>query len=80
MPADSNGLALSRSPAEILALVFLGSPDTPGGFFPNGLNGVVGSESHSSTVAWTVCHIRLNTTLFDIYDKHICCIIRAGSK
>lgn len=44
VPADSNGLALSRSPAEILALVFLGSPDIPGGFFPNGLNGAVGSK------------------------------------
>ena len=34
MPATSNGLAFARTPAEILALVFLGSPNSPGGFFP----------------------------------------------
>ena len=55
VPADSNGLALSRTPAEILALVFLGSPNTPGGFFPNGLNGAVGSESNVISVAVHLC-------------------------
>lgn len=34
VPTDSNGLVYSRSIAEIMAIVYLGSADTPGGFFP----------------------------------------------
>lgn len=38
VPADSNGIAYSRTPQEVLAIVYLGG-ETEGGFFPNGLNG-----------------------------------------
>lgn len=38
VPTDSNGIAYSRSTAEVLKIVYLGGT-TSGGFFPNGLNG-----------------------------------------
>jgi hypothetical protein len=38
VPADSNGIAYSRTPQEVLSIVYLGG-ETEGGFFPNGLNG-----------------------------------------
>lgn len=39
VPSGAYNIALSRTPAEVLAIVYLGSPSTPGGFFPNGVNG-----------------------------------------
>lgn len=38
VPTDANGIAFSRSPAQVKAIVLLGGTDK-GGFFPNGLNG-----------------------------------------
>lgn len=42
VPADSNGIAYSRTPQEVLSIVYLGG-ETEGGFFPKGLNGNVSS-------------------------------------
>lgn len=40
VPADSNGIAYSRTPQEVLSIVYLGG-ETEGGFFPKGLNGTL---------------------------------------
>ncbi|KAG5191724.1 ferritin-like domain-containing protein, partial [Tribonema minus] len=37
-PADDNALAYAREAEEVLAIVYLGSSDKPGGFFPCGIN------------------------------------------
>lgn len=39
VPTDPDGIAFSRTPAQVLAIVYLGDASTPGGFFPEGLNG-----------------------------------------
>ena len=44
IPAGPDGLAFSRTPTEILAIVYLGNASQPGGFFPNGVNGVIGGQ------------------------------------
>lgn len=45
VPTDSNGIAYSRSPANVLNIVYLTPKSTDrGGFFPNGVNG----ELHTS--------------------------------
>ncbi|MDO9428644.1 MAG: ferritin-like domain-containing protein [Methylobacterium sp.] len=41
VPTDSNALAISRTPAQVLAIVYASGTAQPGGFFPNGLNGAV---------------------------------------
>ena len=41
VPSGGYNIAFSRTPAEVLAIVYLGSASTPGGFFPNGFNGNV---------------------------------------
>ena len=41
VPTDGNGIAFSRTPAQVLAITYLGSSSTPGGFFPEGVNGVI---------------------------------------
>ena len=41
VPSGSYNIAFSRTPAEVLAIVYLGSASAPGGFFPNGLNGSI---------------------------------------
>ena len=41
VPGGPYNIAFSRTPAEVLAIVYLGSASTPGGFFPAGLNGSV---------------------------------------
>ena len=41
VPTGAYSIAFSRTPAEVLAIVYLGSATTPGGFFPNGLNGSI---------------------------------------
>ena len=45
VPVDQNGLAFSRSAAQVLNIVYL-TPNTrtAGGFFPNGVNGVIRSS------------------------------------
>lgn len=41
VPADSNAIAFSRTPQQVLAIAY-GSPGLqPGGFFPNGTNGAI---------------------------------------
>jgi hypothetical protein len=40
VPADSSGIAFSRTPEEVLAIVYLGGK-RDGGFFPKGLNGSI---------------------------------------
>jgi hypothetical protein len=46
VPADKNGIAYSRTPGEVLNVVYL-TPKaaTRGGFFPNGVNGDVNASS-----------------------------------
>ena len=41
VPTGAYNIAFSRTPAEVLAIVYLGSASTPGGFFPAGVNGVI---------------------------------------
>ncbi len=43
VPTDANGLAFGRTAQQILQIVYLdlSAPPTPGGFFPNGLNGAI---------------------------------------
>lgn len=41
VPTDSNSIAFARTPAEVLAIVTLGSKNNKGGFFPDGLNGAI---------------------------------------
>ncbi len=40
-PVDGNAVAYSRTPAQVLDVVYLGSASIPGGFYPNGLNGKI---------------------------------------
>ena len=40
-PTDGNAIAFSRTPQQVLDIVYLGSASTPGGFYPNGLNGAI---------------------------------------
>ncbi len=42
-PTGAYELAYSRSPTEVLAIVFLGDANVPGGFFPTGVNGGIQS-------------------------------------
>jgi hypothetical protein len=39
VPTDPNAIAFVRSFQEVLGIVYLGNANTPGGFFPDGLNG-----------------------------------------
>ena len=41
VPADDNGLPFSRTPRQVLDVVYLGTNATKGGFFPNGMNGKI---------------------------------------
>lgn len=41
VPTDLNGLAFSRTPQQVLNIVYLNPNGTPGGFFPAGLNGSI---------------------------------------
>ncbi len=47
-PLDGNGIAFSRSPGQVLNIVYLTKmAATKGGFFPNGVNGLVNSSAAS---------------------------------
>jgi len=39
VPADQNAIAFSRTPAQVLNIVYLGGAASNFGFFPNKLNG-----------------------------------------
>lgn len=39
VPADDNGLAFSRTPEQVLQVVYLGDTPSSASFFPNGVNG-----------------------------------------
>ena len=39
VPTDANGIAFTRTPQQVLNIVYLNGNGMPGGFFPNGLNG-----------------------------------------
>ena len=41
VPTDANGLAYSRTPQQVLNIVYLNPIGVAGGFFPNGLNGSI---------------------------------------
>lgn len=41
VPTDSNGIAFSRTPRQVLNIVYLAVDTAGGGFFPNGLNGAI---------------------------------------
>ena len=41
VPSGAYNIAFSRTPAEVLAIVYLGSASNPGGFFPDGFNGSI---------------------------------------
>jgi hypothetical protein len=41
VPADGNGLAFSRTPDQVLSIVYLGGQANDFGFFPNRLNGTL---------------------------------------
>jgi hypothetical protein len=41
VPTDANGIAFSRTPQQVLNIVYLSPSTTPGGFFPAGLNGSI---------------------------------------
>ena len=39
VPTNAQGLAFSRTPGQVLDIVYLNTTQSPGGFFPGGLNG-----------------------------------------
>jgi hypothetical protein len=41
VPTDANGIAFSRTPQQVLNIVYLNGNTAPGGFFPLGLNGTI---------------------------------------
>ncbi|MDT0633907.1 ferritin-like domain-containing protein [Spectribacter hydrogenoxidans] len=54
VPLDANGLAFSRSPGQVLNIVYLNpEPVSSGGFFPDGINGDIATSADSSGSAMT---------------------------
>ncbi|WP_375462392.1 ferritin-like domain-containing protein [uncultured Methylobacterium sp.] len=41
VPTDANGLVFARTPGQVLDIVYLNTTQSPGGFFPGGLNGTL---------------------------------------
>lgn len=41
VPTDANGIVFSRNTTQVLNIVYLSGTTTPGGFYPNGLNGAI---------------------------------------
>lgn len=40
-PVDSNAIAFSRTPSQVLQVAYLNANGQAGGFFPNGVNGAI---------------------------------------
>ncbi len=40
-PVDSNAVAFSRTPSQVLAVAYLNATGAAGGFFPDGVNGKI---------------------------------------
>ncbi len=50
VPADSSAIAFSRTPGQVLNIVYLNrTAQTAGGFFPNGVNGTIRQSAASGT-------------------------------
>ncbi len=46
VPTDGSGIAFSRTPGQVLNIVYLDrTAKTAGGFFPNGVNGTIRSSA-----------------------------------
>jgi hypothetical protein len=49
VPTDANGIAFSRTPGQVLNIVYLNPASvTSGGFFPNGVNGAVNASDDNA--------------------------------
>ncbi|KQM21715.1 hypothetical protein ASE73_15180 [Sphingomonas sp. Leaf24] len=50
VPTDNSGIAFSRTPGQVLNIVYLNrTAQTAGGFFPNGVNGTIRQSAASGT-------------------------------
>lgn len=48
-PVDSNAIAFSRTPSQVLQVAYLSASGQPGGFFPNGINSQPGGIQYTAS-------------------------------